>query len=93
VVRLDVYPEPPVPVPDEVTFFAVVRAGFSQKRKQLRNALSGGLMLSSEETVALCARAGVDPQRRAETLTLPEWGALARAFGARNGEANPSAEP
>ena len=56
VVRLDVYPEPPVPVPDEVTFFAVVRAGFSQKRKQLRNALSGGLMISSDEAVA-CARA------------------------------------
>jgi 16S rRNA (adenine1518-N6/adenine1519-N6)-dimethyltransferase len=81
VVRFDVYDTPPVPVPSETMFFAVVRAGFSQKRKQLRNALAGGLGLTSEETVALCARAGVDPQRRAETLTLPEWGALTRAYG------------
>lgn len=81
VVRFDVYDTPPVAVPSEATFFAVVRAGFSQKRKQIKNSLAGGLMKSAEETAALCARAGIDPQRRAETLTLTEWGALARAFG------------
>lgn len=80
VVRFDVYPTPPVDVPDEALFFTVVRAGFSQKRKQIKNSLAGGLMRSAEETVALCARAGLDPQRRAETLTLAEWAALARAF-------------
>lgn len=81
VVRLDVYPTPPVAVPSEAAFFAVVRAGFSQKRKQLRNSLAGGLGLTSEAAAALCARAGIDPQRRAETLTLTEWGALATAHG------------
>ena len=80
VVRLDVYEQPPVPVPSEAIFFAVVRAGFSQKRKQIRNSLAGGLRLSSEETASLCTRAGIDPTRRAETLTLAEWGALARAY-------------
>lgn len=80
VVRFDVYPTPPVDVPDEALFFTVVRAGFSQKRKQIKNSLAGGLMRSAEETVALCARAGLDPQRRAETLTLAEWAALAQAF-------------
>ncbi len=82
VVRLDVYPAPPVSVPSEAAFFAVVRAGFSQKRKQLRNSLAGGLGLTSEAAAALCARAGIDPQRRAETLTLAEWGALATAHSA-----------
>ncbi len=81
VVRFDVYPTPPVEVPSEAAFFTVVRAGFSQKRKQIKNALAGGLMITAEDAVALCARAGLDPQRRAETLTLTEWGALARAYG------------
>jgi 16S rRNA (adenine1518-N6/adenine1519-N6)-dimethyltransferase len=83
VVRFDVYDTPPVDVPNEAAFFTVARAGFSQKRKQIKNALAGGLMLSAEETAALCARAGLDPQRRAETLTLAEWAALARAWQSR----------
>jgi len=76
VVRLDVLPQWAVAVKDSETFFRVVKAGFSQKRKQLRNALSGGLQLSGEQVEAWLARAGVDPRRRAETLALAEWGAL-----------------
>jgi 16S rRNA (adenine1518-N6/adenine1519-N6)-dimethyltransferase len=79
VVRIDVYDRPPVDVPDERAFFRVVRAGFSQKRKQLKNALGAGLGLNGAAAAALLERAGVDPRRRAETLTLAEWGALARA--------------
>jgi 16S rRNA (adenine1518-N6/adenine1519-N6)-dimethyltransferase len=60
-------------------FFRVVKAGFSQKRKQLRNSLSGGLRLSNPQVDALLAESGVAPQRRAETLTLAEWDAVARA--------------
>ncbi len=82
VVRLDVYDRPPVAVPDERTFFRVVRAGFSQKRKQLRNSLGAGLGLSGAAAAALLEQAGVDPRRRAETLTLAEWAALARAAAA-----------
>ena len=79
-VRIDTYGDsPPVRVPDEGTFFRVVRAGFSQKRKQLRNALAGGLGVSREEAERLLAAAGLDPQRRAETLSLEEWAALAGA--------------
>ncbi len=76
VVRLEVRPRPAVDVTDRGRFFRVVKAGFSQKRKQVHNALSGGLQLSSAQTEAWLARAGVDPRRRAETLTLAEWGAL-----------------
>jgi 16S rRNA (adenine1518-N6/adenine1519-N6)-dimethyltransferase len=82
VIRLDVRPQSAVPVADVDGFFRVVRAGFSQKRKQLRNALGGGLRLSSAQADALLAQADVDGQRRAETLALEEWGALAAAHHA-----------
>lgn len=77
VVRLEVLPGPTVPVADPEHFFRVVKAGFSQKRKQLRNALSGGLRLEAATIDQLLAQAAIDPKRRAETLTLAEWGALA----------------
>ena len=80
VVRIDVYERPPVEVPDEALFFRVVRAGFGQKRKQLRNALSAGLGLDKATADALLLAAGIDPQRRAETLSLEEWAALTRAI-------------
>ncbi len=71
VVRLDVYDQLPYDVPDEKGFFRVVRAGFSQKRKQLKNSLG-------KEGAVWLEAAGIDPRRRAETLTLDEWAALAR---------------
>ncbi len=80
VVRLDVLLHWAVDVGDSETFFRVVKAGFSQKRKQLRNALSGGLHLSGDQVGAWLARAGVDPRRRAETLALEEWGALCKTL-------------
>ncbi|NJL95258.1 MAG: 16S rRNA (adenine(1518)-N(6)/adenine(1519)-N(6))-dimethyltransferase RsmA, partial [Anaerolineae bacterium] len=63
-------------------FFAVVRAGFSQKRKQLKNALGSGLDLPNDEATELLSTAGIDPMRRAETLSLEEWAALAQTYGA-----------
>lgn len=80
VIRLDAHTEPPVQVPDEASFFAIVRAGFSQKRKQLKNTLAAGLRLSNEQALTLLERAGIDPRRRAETLSLAEWAALTRAY-------------
>ncbi len=79
VVRIDVYPQQPLDVPDDRTFFRVVRAGFSQKRKQLKNALSSGLALNAAAAEAIFADANVDSRRRAETLTLEEWARLTRA--------------
>jgi 16S rRNA (adenine1518-N6/adenine1519-N6)-dimethyltransferase len=80
VVRIETYDKPAVDVPDSATFFQVVRAGFGQKRKQLKNSLGSGLKLSAETAHRLFETAGIDPQRRAETLTLAEWAALTRAF-------------
>ncbi|MBK9052905.1 MAG: 16S rRNA (adenine(1518)-N(6)/adenine(1519)-N(6))-dimethyltransferase [Chloroflexi bacterium] len=56
-------------------FFRVVKAGFSQKRKQVKNNLLA-LGMGSERVAAALQKAHIDGQRRAETLTLPEWVAL-----------------
>lgn len=80
VVRIDTFAEPPVPVADVDHFFRVVKAGFGQKRKQLKNSLTAGLSKKSAEIVAALDQAGLDPTRRAETLSLEEWGRLVEAL-------------
>ncbi len=69
--------EPPVPVADPARFGAVVRAAFSQRRKSLANALAAGLAVSAESARRQTAAAGIDPGRRAETLSLAEFARLA----------------
>lgn len=83
VMRIDTHPTPPVDVPSAKAFFRVVKAGFSMKRKQLKNSLSGGLQIKSKVAGAILQEANIDPQRRAETLTLDEWGQLTRAAAAQ----------
>ncbi len=80
VLVIDTYDHPPVDVPSAEAFFKVVRAGFGQKRKQLRNSISAGLHLKGEELDEIFARSGVDAKRRAETLTLEEWASLTRVI-------------
>jgi 16S rRNA (adenine1518-N6/adenine1519-N6)-dimethyltransferase len=81
VVRVDLHATPPVRAADTGVFFRVVRAGFAQRRKQLRNALAAGLGRSPQEVAAELTLAGVDPRRRAQTLSLEEWGRVTRALG------------
>jgi 16S rRNA (adenine1518-N6/adenine1519-N6)-dimethyltransferase len=76
VLHLTVRPEPRVSLPDERRFASVVRAAFAQRRKTLANALAGGLGLTADQVRAAAAGAGLDPIRRAETLTIPEFAAL-----------------
>lgn len=83
VISVDVYETPPVDIPDEKRFFRVVRAGFGQKRKQLRNSLSGGLAIKGAEADELLAQAEIDPRRRAETLSLEEWARLSHAHASK----------
>lgn len=80
VVRVDLYPQPLIPVGQIDTFFKLIKAGFSQKRKTLRNALSGGLRKSPAQAEQLLRSAGIDPMRRAETLSIEEWRGLVEAF-------------
>lgn len=67
---------PPLPPEQRRDFFRVVRAGFSQPRKQLKNSLAAGLHLPPQTAIRVLTAAGIDPTRRAETLTVPDWVAL-----------------
>ncbi len=55
------------------TFFRVVRAGFAGKRKQLLNNLARSLKISKQEIQQKLSSIDINPQRRAETLTIEEW--------------------
>ncbi len=80
VVRIELYDEPLIPADEIEAFFTLAKAGFGQKRKTLRNALSSNLHISGAEAEAKLRAAGIDPSRRAETLTIAEWKALMKEF-------------
>lgn len=80
IIRIDPHPQLPL-APEEIElFFTVVRAGFGQRRKQLHNSLVHGLAISAESVAGALEHAGVDGERRAQTLGVPEWVALYRAL-------------
>ncbi len=76
ILRIDIYEEPLVPNDLLGRFFKLTKAGFSQKRKMLRNSLSSGLHIPPPQAEALLTSAGIDPMRRAETLSIEEWKGL-----------------
>ncbi|CAA9574539.1 MAG: SSU rRNA (adenine(1518)-N(6)/adenine(1519)-N(6))-dimethyltransferase [uncultured Thermomicrobiales bacterium] len=82
---LDVRPQLPLPETEHAAFFRVVNAGFRQKRKQVANSLAAELVLPKETVTAWLSGVGVDPMRRAQTLSVDEWVSLTRAlpFAAR----------
>lgn len=82
VVRIDVAAAPRAEARDTEAFFRVARAGFSTRRKQLRNALANGLGVEASVAAAMLSRAGIDPSLRAQALTLEQWAALAEAWAA-----------
>ena len=71
---------PPLSPDDTVRFFRMVRAGFSQSRKQIKNSLAAGLHRDKESTTEWLTAAGIDPRRRAETISVDEWLTLYRAW-------------
>jgi 16S rRNA (adenine1518-N6/adenine1519-N6)-dimethyltransferase len=76
VIRVDIYPEPQIPEARLDLFFRLAKAGFSQKRKTLRNSLAGGMAWQKDWAADLLLLTGIDPMRRAETLSMEEWGEL-----------------
>ncbi len=84
VVRVDVYGEGerPISVRSEQGFFKLVQAGFGQRRKQLANTLASGTALPKDYVREALTSAGIDPQRRAETLSLEEWARLEQTIDA-----------
>lgn len=84
VLRIDLYSSPLIPPSDLDAFFQLIKAGFSQKRKTLRNALSGGLRLSPSKVEAMLMEANIIPMRRAETLDIAEWHHLTTVFSSQS---------
>ena len=78
VVRLTFFKEPKYPIMDERIFFELVHRAFQKRRKTILNALAveDSKQFSKEVLAATLKRAGIDPIRRPETLTIPEWVAL-----------------
>jgi 16S rRNA (adenine1518-N6/adenine1519-N6)-dimethyltransferase len=77
VLRLRVRPRPAVDVPI-TSLLRLIKAGFLQARKKLSNALPTGLAamgerIDKQRAIAALQAAGIDPSRRAETVTLDEW--------------------
>ena len=80
VLCIELYLQPTIPTDKLDIFFTIIKAGFSQKRKTLRNALSGGLRITPGESEDMLKAGSIDPQRRAETLSLEEWGRLVSVY-------------
>lgn len=83
VIRLDIRKERPVDLDNEDVFFACIKSGFGQRRKTLSNSLSGVCGLSKEAVLEALTEAGIDPVRRAETLSLEDFANLANAVNKR----------
>lgn len=84
VLNLYVRKEKPVELIDEKMFFACIRSGFGQRRKTLLNSLTGMAGLSKEEIKDVLSAADIDPVRRAETLSMKEFAAIANEAALRS---------
>ena len=73
VVILKIRPEAVVSAENEKLFFRVVKAGFSAKRKKLRSSISSGLHISKPEAETLLVKTGINPDDRAEQLSIEDW--------------------
>ena len=80
VVRIDLHGRAPR-CADPRRFRLLVKGGFGQRRKTLRNALEAARIAPREALEAAFEASGIDPGRRGETLTVDEWEALDRALG------------
>ncbi len=82
VIRLRLREKPPVDVKSEELFFKTVRASFALRRKTLLNSISssGEFSFSKDAVKAVLEKAGIDPQRRGETLTLEEFAEISDAI-------------
>ena len=92
-VRFDFLQKPRVEIEDEPTFRKVVKASFGHRRKTLKNSLKNAdfLNVEGEEIEINLRKAGIDPRRRGETLTLQEFAALSEALseGVSSGDDSP----
>jgi 16S rRNA (adenine1518-N6/adenine1519-N6)-dimethyltransferase len=80
--ELSILPAPPVQVNDEAKLFAVIRAGFGQRRKTLLNSLFSSEVIKTDKAglSALLNKIGIDPGIRAEELSLEDFALIANAI-------------
>jgi len=81
VIRLDIKAK--LPMADEELFFKVVKTGYSQKRKQLKNNLKGFFGLDIAEISQILADLGINDKIRAQDLSVEEWVKLAEHIKTR----------
>ena len=80
ILSIEIYPQPLIGPELLDTFFKLIKAGFGQKRKTLRNSLSAGLHIAPAAAEELLVKVNIDPKRRAETLSIEEWERLCEAM-------------
>jgi 16S rRNA (adenine1518-N6/adenine1519-N6)-dimethyltransferase len=81
IIEIDFSKPSPYETGNEPFFFSVIKAAFSKRRKTLKNALSSSeLGMNSEQVSLALTRAGIDPVRRAETLSVKEFVGLGEAL-------------
>ena len=80
VIKIELHPEPLLTTPQREIFFQLAKAGFLHKRKTLRNSLSKGLGIAPDQAEELLRSGGIDPGRRAETVSIQEWLELASVY-------------
>ncbi|HAM96080.1 TPA: 16S rRNA (adenine(1518)-N(6)/adenine(1519)-N(6))-dimethyltransferase, partial [Candidatus Azambacteria bacterium] len=78
IIKIAVKKPKDLPKIDSELFFKIVKAGFAGKRKQLINTLSRGLDKTKERVKDVLEQAMIQPERRAESLSLEEWVALVK---------------
>ena len=78
VLRIDMYEEPLIPRALIPGVFMLARTGFNQKRKKLRNSLAPAIDASPADVETLLTRAGIQPNSRAQELSIQNWERIAR---------------
>jgi len=91
VLRITFNPSSQLSVKDETWLFRVIQAAFGKRRKTLKNAIcASSLQMEPDSALPAMAAAGIDPRRRAETLTIPEFVRLSQALRNARGSASHS---
>lgn len=83
VLKVEVYDQPAFEA-DHQKLFRLIKAGFGEKRKMLKNSLSGGLSLNATEVIQLIEDAKLPPTSRAQELSLEDWERLYRLAANKN---------
>jgi 16S rRNA (adenine1518-N6/adenine1519-N6)-dimethyltransferase len=80
VILLEIRSTPAIEPGERESFFRLVTAGFAQKRKTVLNSLAAALPADRTAMRATLEDIGIDPMRRAETLSVDDWVRLLHAL-------------